>query len=281
MSIYSRLGFSFDTNKFGDAKDLPKQSLDFYKSIDTNFKEWQYNDISNSTASRTEYFRNPVSTVSNNIKIASDAMFATANGVSFENNTSTGSLIPTTAQSLSIEITNFKRHTDNVSGVSSDPMYPGIPSYDMIVAVGNEITRIVVNEDNITDTSGLLGSATSLFIEPDLNQRLTILTNDIALVNNSIRVETAPDPLDPMLTISVKISNLTSQQVTSVYNNVSSTYTLVNTRRTHDWNFFQKSLDILTDVSMVTRFTSVGTVQKELINDYIGTEKLKNIIANT
>lgn len=278
MTIYSRLQFSFDTNKFGDAKDLPKQSIDYYKALDTNLKEWQYNDVSNDTAGRTEYFRNPVSAVTINLTTKSNQLFGAANGVTFQNNVPTGNLIASTAQNLSIELPKFKSHTDNVSGVSSDPMYPGVPSYDMIVAVGNEITRIIVNEDDITDTSGVLGSATSLFIEPELNQYLTILTNDVSLVNNSISI-VVPDPENPS-EISY-VSNLTSQQITSVYNNVSSIYTLVNGRRLHDWNFFQKSLDVLTDVSMVNRFSAVGNLQKTLINDYIGTEKLKNIIANT
>lgn len=281
MTIYSRLGFNFDINKFGDAKELPKQSIDFYKSIPLDLKDWQYNDVANSAASRSEYFRNPVADVSLNLITAANLLFQTSNGVSFENDVSTGELIPITSTNLQIEMSKFKSHTDNVSGVSSEPMYPDIPSYDMIVAVGNEITRIVVNEDNVTNTSPILGSATSLFVESDLNQYLTILTNDEALVNSSIRIETIPDPQDPNTTIQIFISNLTSQQVSSVYTNTSTTLSFVTNRRTHDWNFFKNSMDVLTDVAMVTRFTNVGSVQKTLINDYIGTEKLKNIIANT
>lgn len=281
MTIYSRLDFNFDINKFGDAKELPKQSIDYYKSIPPNLKDWQYNDVANSSVSRTEYFRNPVGQISLDILVASNLLFQTSNGVSFENNTSTGELIPVVATNLQIEMNKFKSHTDNVSGVSSEPMYPDIPSYDMMVAVGNEITRIVVNEDNITNTSPILGSATSLFVENDLNQYLTILTNDESLVNNSIRIESVPDPENPNTTIEIYISNLTSQQVNSVYANTSSILSFVTDRRTHDWNFFKNSVDILNDVAMVTRFTNVGSIQKTLINDYIGTEKLKNIIANT
>lgn len=278
MTIYSRLEFNFDKNKFGDAKELPKQSIDYYKALSTNLKSWQYDDVSNDTAGRTEYFRNPVSAVTINLTTKSGQLFDAANGVTFQNNVPTGVLIATTADNLTIELPKFKSHTDNVSGVSSEPMSPGVPSYDMIVAVGNEITRVIVNEDDITDTSGVLGSATSLFIESELNQYLTILTNDITLVNNSISI-TVPDPENP--SVFEYVSNLTNQQITSVYNNVSSLYTLVNSRRLHDWNFFQNSLDVLTDVSMVNRFSAVGNLQKTLINDYIGTQKLKNIIANT
>jgi hypothetical protein len=278
MTIYNRLEFNFDKNKFGNAKDLPKQSIDYYKILDTNLKDWQYDDVSNDTVDITQYFKNPVANVSLSIQTSANLLFQSSNGVVFQNNETTGNLIPTTAQTLTIEMQQFKRHTDNVSGVSSEPMFPGIPSYDLIVAVGNEITRIVVNEDDITDTSGVLGSATSLFVGSDLNQYLTILTSDISLVNNSISVITTGDPENPE---TILVSNLTSQQVNSVYSNVSTLYTLVNGRRLHDWNFFENSLDVLMDVSMVTRFSSVGNLQKTLINEYIGTEKLKNIIANT
>jgi hypothetical protein len=280
-SIFERLSFNFDSSKFGDIELLGNTSIDYYNSISTNLKDWQYQDIINSTAGREQYFVNPVSQVCSDIKISANSLYLNSLNVSFENDETTGNLISPKSQDVYIEIDEFKSHTDNVSGVSTLSMSQGIPSYDLMVAVGNEITRLIVTEENIANTSGVFGSATSLFVGDDLDTYLTILQNDVDLVDSSIRLEEIVDPEDPNTTIQIEVSNLTIGQVASVYNNVSSLYTLINTRRTEDWQFFQNSLDILSDLANVTRFTYVGNTQISLINQYIGTEKLKTIIANT
>ena len=274
-SIFERLSFNFDSSKFGDIELLGNTSIDYYNSISTNLKDWQYQDIINSTAGREQYFVNPVAQVCSDIKISANSLYLNSLNVSFENDETTGNLISPKSQD------EFKSHTDNVSGVSTLSMSQGIPSYDLMVAVGNEITRLIVTEENIANTSGVFGSATSLFVGDDLDTYLTILQNDVDLVDSSIRLEEIVDPEDPNTTIQIEVSNLTIGQVASVYNNVSSLYTLINTRRTEDWQFFQNSLDILSDLANVTRFTYVGNTQISLINQYIGTEKLKTIIANT
>jgi len=280
-SIFGRLSFDFDSSKFGEAEPLSNQSISYYETVGNQLKDWQYDDIVNSTASREQYFRNPISNVCLDIKVSANSLFEVSNGVYFTSNPSTGNLISSTASSLILEIDALRSHTDNVSGVSSSSMSTGIPSYDLMVAVGNEITRLLVNQEDIANTSGVLGSATSLFIEDDLTVYFSILENDVSLVNSSITIISTEDPENPGEFIDSLESNLSISQVTSVYNNVSSFYTFVNTRRTHDWQFFENSLNVLNDLSSVNRFTFVGNTQIYLINNYIGTEKLKNIIANT
>ena len=148
-SIFERLSFDFDSSKFGEAEPLSNQAISYYETVGNQLKDWQYDDIVNSTASREQYFRNPISNVCLDIKVSANSLFQVSNGVYFTSNPSTGNLISSNASSLILEIDALRSHADNVSGVSSLSMSPGIPSYDLMVAVGNEITRLLVNEEDI------------------------------------------------------------------------------------------------------------------------------------
>jgi hypothetical protein len=55
----------------------------------------------------------------------------------------------------------------------------------------------------------------------------------------------------------------------------------MNTRRTHDENFFTNSKDILAEYDQMKKFKSPGNSETNIINDYIGTNRLKNNLANT
>jgi hypothetical protein len=281
-TIYERLSLNFDTTKFGNVNVLGQKTIDYYNQFPDDLKDWQYDAIVNSDAGKQEYFQNPLSIVCDNLKVAVDELSIVSSGVDFENNPTTGNLIYSTAVTTSSEIIAFKSHTDNISGSSTESMSTAnVPSYDMVLSIGNEIQRMVTKKEEIANASPFLGSLTSLFIGDDLEEYLQKISSDKELVNNSIRIETSPDPEDPELTISTEISNLSSANVTSVYSNINSLYTLINTRRLEDWAYYVRSKDVLNDYFLVKRLDNVGTTQTNLISEYIGTEKLKNIIANT
>ena len=285
-TIYERLSLNFDTTKFGNVNVLGQSTIDYYRLSSLGITDWQYDDIVNSTAGRGEYFQNPLSGVCDNLKIVVDNMIESSNTTLFENNPSTGNLIYSTAVSSSPEIVAFKSHTDNISGTYTETMSANIPNYDMAVTYGNEVLKMVISFDEgmnaeTANASTFLGSLTSLFIGDDLDDYLTILTTDAATVNNSIYYQTVEDPEDANLTINIKYSNLSSVVVSGIYDNVNSFYTLINTRRLEDWAYFTRLKDTMFDYYSVKRFDSIGNTQISLINQYIGTEKLKNIIANT
>jgi hypothetical protein len=165
-------------------------------------------------------------------------------------------------------------------------MSANVPNYDMAVTYGNEVLKMVISFDEgmnaeTANASTFLGSLTSLFIGDDLDEYLTILTTDAVTVNNSIYYQTVVDPEDANLTIDIKYSNLSSVVVSEIYANVSSFYTLINTRRVEDWAYFTRLKDTMFDYYSVKRFDSIGNTQISLMNQYIGTEKLKTIISNT
>lgn len=281
-TIYERLNLNFDTTKFGNVNVLGQSTIDYFNLTIQPLKDWQYNDVVNSTAGRGEYFRNPVATLCDNLKISLDQLASVSNNVVFENNQSTGNLISSTSSTASSEIIAFKSHTNNISGVSTESMSPNVPNYDMVMSFGNEILKYVVDENpEKANASAFLGSLTSLFIGNDLQEDYISISTDVNLVSNSIRIETVEDPEDPNSTIQIEVSNLTSGQVTSVYSNVNSLKNLVNTRRTEDWAYFNRMKSTVIDIYTVKRFDSIGNTQIQLFNQYIGTDKLKNILANT
>lgn len=281
-TIYERLALNFDTAKFGNVSVLGQKTLDYYKQFPDDLKDWQYDAIVNSTAGQLEFFQNPMEDISNSLKIVIDDMANLTFNVNFENNVTTGNLIYTTSVATSSELLAFKSHTANISGASTEPMSTAnVPSYDLVLSIGNELQRLVTSKENIANASPFLGSLTSLFIEPDLEEKRNILIIDKGLVANSIRTEIIVDELEPLNNYTVNVSNLSSVQVNSVYANVSSLYSLINTRRTEDWEYYKRSKDVLDDYFFLKRFDNIGNTQTELINQYIGTDRLKNIISNT
>jgi len=77
------------------------------------------------------------------------------------------------------------------------------------------------------------------------------------------------------------VSNLTLTQINTIVTNVGALGTTMNTRRTHDENFYANCNIILEQYNEMKKYKSPGTSETNIINDYIGTTRLKNNLANT
>jgi hypothetical protein len=55
----------------------------------------------------------------------------------------------------------------------------------------------------------------------------------------------------------------------------------MTTRRTHDENFYINSGSILEEYNELKKFKAPGSSETNIINEYIGTTRLKNNLANT
>ena len=276
-TIYERLDLNFDTDKFGDVNVLDEKTIRYYTEFPNTLKDWQYADITGAPLSRSDYFRNPVINVSSELRVTVNSMIQIANGVSYANSPNTGAQIYTTAVSTLPEVDAFITHTNNVSGVSAQSMSSaGIPSYDLALSIGNEILRIVVSEEEILNASPFLGNFTSLFIEDDLRVLANNLVINVSELANSITIIYTEE--SPYVSYE---SNLSSSKINSIYSNITAAYDLVHDRRIEDWEFYQRSQQILNDYMMLNRFNNLGNTQRTLISDYIGTDRLKNNLANT
>ena len=278
--IYNRLGLNFDTEKFGEANVLGEKTLNFLKVSRTNLETWQYNDIANNTSSRVDYFQNPMSANCANIKtsINSIVTFSTSDDYanSWPNASYEAEQLNLISNNLLIAIDQYKTHTDNISGLNIYMTSADIPCYDMIMSIGTEILRLTVSQEDLANASPMLGSMTSLFVGPELANSVIELYTDEATINANTTLVIDPETMTGNL-----VCNLTANIVNVIITHVTTAYNLVEGRRSHDWTFYQNSKNVLDDLMMVDRFSRIGNTQSYIINNYIGTEKLKTSIANT
>jgi hypothetical protein len=282
-SIYERLNFSFDTGKFGDSINLSDSTKSYLKAAPVKLEDWQKNDLATGGIVKTDYFKNPMITVtsrlSDNVAVLNSVLQTID---TFDNGS--GTELKTSVSNLIIEIRNYLSHTSNISGVTESKanisegsiVVTHFPDYNKAVSAGEQILMLTSATDGVANTVPLLGNFTSLFISDEITSNANNIINNIVLVKNSIRTETTAGETP----VTSTLSNLSLSIITSLTANVTSANTLLSTRRLHDWNFYRNSLNILDDYNKLNSLGRVGNTQKYLINNLIGTDKYKNSLAD-
>lgn len=279
-SIFGRLNFNFDESKFGDSIYLTDETKNFLNTAPVELTQWQLNDIANGNVQLTDYYKNPVINVSNYLKSNAENLNVSLLSIEFFDNVVDTSNLFSGLANLIVEIENFNSHTNNVSGVSAATSTTNengtdavnYPDYDSAVNLGQQLLLLVNASDGVQNSTPLLGSMTSLFIEDELISNTATLVNDVITVSNSLRLQGVDNNV---------YSNLTSTQVNTIINHVSTANTLIAGRREHDWYFYRTGLEILDDYFKVEKLTRLGNTQTYLVNNLIGTDKYKtNLSAN-
>ena len=121
--------------------------------------------------------------------------------------------------------------------------------------------------DGLSNSTPMLGSFTSLFIGDELSANNTTINQDYVTISSLVRPN--------------NMCYLTQSQAVTITNHINGANSLINTRRTHDWNFYAKSVELVNDYLVLDRFNNLGNTQTYLVNNYIGTETLVNNLANT
>jgi hypothetical protein len=274
-SIFGRLNFNFDETKFGDSIYLTDEAKNYLNTAPTELQTWQINDIANGNIEMTDYYKNPVINVANQSKSNVQNLSTVLSTIEFYDNVVQSANLISGVANLIIEIESFKSHTNNVSGVNTavsstnelgtDALH--FPDYDNAVNLGQQLLLLVNESDGVQNSTPLLGSMTSLFIEDDIVSNTAILVNDVITVNNSLRLQGVDSNV---------YSNLTSTQVNTILSHVTTANTLIAGRREHDWNFYRQGLAVLDDYFKVEKLTRTGNTQNYLVNNLIGTDRYKN-----
>ena len=262
--VYSRLNFSFDTSKFGDAVYLTENASAFLNVAPLAISTWAQSDLANGTPVMTNYFQNPLANVCSNLTSNTSTIYSTIqniiNTTGFTTAGAAANTCAAAASTLILEIAQFKSHTDNVSGVHTMTSNNDIiPSLQTATTVGNYLLRILNTTDAVSNTVPLLGNMTALFIGDDLASNCTTISG----YNSTINMATTSTVLN---TITVDLN--------TVYNYIFST-------RTNDWNFYINSSQIVSDYISLNKLENMGGTQKYLANNLIGTDRLKENIANS
>jgi len=306
QNVFSRLQYSFDTTKFGDTVNLNPKVLKFLEQAAMPVPEWQAKDLSNNVVVASRYYKNPAANVINSLSGGAIDINAYTNNPNFFTYATVGAgLLYSASSGFIIELGHFKRHTDNMSGLGVIGTDSNIPSLDIATAVGNKVLEIVYKTDyaipltpaatpgtifdpanNVVVTvftantpkpnaTSMLGSFTSLYVVPELLYYNSVISGYGNSILNSLTYisETESTP-------GYYISNVSSIIVSSALDAITAANNLIATRRNHDWNFFKKSKKLVEDNNYLGRFNAMGNTQKTLVNTLIGTDLLKNSLAN-
>lgn len=266
-SIYNRLGYNFDTTKFGDDVDLAPGANNFLNNSSINLSQWQVDDIASATA--TGYYQNPYTSVLNNITIVLNGMAANCNtsNITFNAAPTQANTLYTSVINTLTAVSNFKTHTDYISGVERSANTVLYPDLNTALSIGRQVLTLTNKSDQTQNNVPILGSFTSLYIRDDVNSKSNSIIQDAITLGNSLYEFDGNT-----------YSNISVSSINTIITDINALESLLNVRRNGDINFYQNSLAIVRDYQTVLTFSSIGDTQNSLLQ-IVGTTKLKNDLA--
>lgn len=279
-SAFGRLNYNFDDTKYGSSIYLTTDTKEYLNTYPLVIKTWQKNDIANGNIQNSNYFKNPLSTICDQLSANVNTFSSLISTIINYDNVSVNiAALSAATTNLNIEIINFKSHTSNVSGLTkstssvdeTNKTVTEYPDYQKATGIGQQLLQIVNATDSVQNSSPVLGSMTSLFIGSELSSNLTTIQTDITTVNNSIRLFSGN-----------LVSNISTSTVNTIISHFQSANTILGTRRDHDWNFYRNAISLVNDFNQVNGLGHLGNTQIYLVNNLIGTNSyITNIAANT
>jgi hypothetical protein len=143
--------------------------------------------------------------------------------------------------------------------------------------IGRALTYLMYQVDGREDNAPMLGSFTSILIANTINDYANVVVTYANTINNSITITTETVGED---VITTKVSNLSYAAVNSIAVVANTLNTLFLARRVHDENFYTKSNEIVSEARSIRRYSNLGVSEDSLVQNLIGTDKLKSRLAN-
>jgi hypothetical protein len=258
--IWQSFGYNFDDPN-GNIKELSDETKSHLESMPPFIKSWQAQDIANNDFGG--YYQNPVGSVASLIYQTASHIVVSTTGVTNLSN------VHTSATGLVANADNFRTHTARLSGLIENNGTDTQNVYmEQAMSLGRTAMYITNQTDGITNNAPILGSFSSIMIEPQLTANSDILLTYKEQLNGSINV-------------SLSFSNLTSSQITTIDNHINSLNDFMNYRRTSDINFYTNVKVFVDGYNKTKKLNNMGESEKYLMNNFIGTEKAKNRINNS
>jgi len=284
--VYSTLGFNYnDPNN--NIVELSANTQSSMNSIPPVITTWQAQDIANNSVGG--YTFNPVS---NSIHWMSN----TANTLSVYSpivgNSDAISLLISRIQSncayLSIgnetysqNALTFLYHTDRLSNIRTQADDAAahidgtnLPYYQIAIQAAKSATYIVNQTDGIANNSVMLGSFTSILEANQINQLAnTLYTNSKTLISTLTLI-----PVGEGMGSDYYRSNISLSVATTIASNFANVVGIMTERETADKAFYLNLKNLITNYNTTKQYTNLGDSQNLLLNNYIGTPKLKSRI---
>lgn len=269
-SILDRLSSSFDTANFGDDINLSEQAKNYLNVSPIKVETWVKNDLANGSILKTDYFQNPVSAYVSSITSNVNSIISVCTNDPDTNFPSANAAIKNlanTANSFLVELASFLGHTNRISNVTDDILDTEtgalLPNYSMCVSTGGLLTTITANTDGVDDASLILNNFTSLYIEDELS------SNSWTIGNSTVFLTTVANTLT------------TTSQINEIATKLNIANTMIYTRRTADESYFYTSQQIVDEFQFLNSLQKSGSTERNLIQNKIGTTKLKNSLSGS
>jgi hypothetical protein len=136
---------------------------------------------------------------------------------------------------------------------------------------------LVYQIDEREDNAPMMGSLTSILIANTLSEYANAMVRHVYTVNTSISINVVNVSSNATTN---STSNLEYTVVVSIGDFIDKLYTLLNTRRTHDENFYTKSNQLVSEAISLRRLGNVGATEANLTQTLVGTDKLNSRIAS-
>jgi hypothetical protein len=268
-SIYGRLGFnSSDPTTANTVTNYTANVVNGMNLLPTLLNAWQTQDIASSNTGG--YFVNPVANVTQTIKVTSNTIVGLISGnligstptitTNLQNTKTYANTVFSTTANSYLYITNRE---SNVVDVGTDVT---TPHYKFAMGIGKMLSYITYQSDNVQNNSPIMGSFTSITLGNTLNSLSSTLANVTIILTNSIT-----GGIPPTSNISLADSQLLLNTMYQIANTMYS-YPLQDTQ------FFTNSRSVIDDYHNVSQFSHIGATETYLLNNYIGTDKIKSRI---
>jgi hypothetical protein len=267
--VFQSFGYNFDDPN-GHIQELSQDTIEHLDAMPPFITDWQAQDIANRDFDG--YYQNPMQSITMLI-------YQNANAISELANTGNGVLnlvtVRNSATQLRSNAQEFLSHTSRLSGLipfnGTDDVNPHL---DMAMSFGRTAMYITQQTDGVTNNAPIMGSFTSLMIEPQLIANNNTLLTYKNQVEGSINMS-----FDIVLQQNVHNSNLTTQQITTINTYINNLNNYMQTRRIADVNFYSNVKYFIDGYNKTKKLNNMGETEKYLIMNLIGTEKAKTRIS--
>jgi len=290
-TLFDRTGYSFtDPDNTGLIKLLPNTAIQQLNAMPALVPEkWMRDDLI--TANNYGYYVNPVANSCNIIWAQANTLAGITNdlyGGDYSNNGGN----PTTRRFAGIystlnllvsangEMVQFINHTNRISGVvpaSANTEASLKPCLEPAMLVGRALTTLVYQIDDREDNAPMMGSLTSILIANTLSEYANAMVRHVYTVNTSISINVVNVSSNATTN---STSNLSYAVVVSIGDFIDKLYELLNTRRTHDENFYTKSNQLVNEAISLRRLGNVGATEANLTQTLVGTDKLNSRLSS-
>ena len=282
-TLFDRTGYNF-TDTSGTITVLPDtaiQQINATPALVPN--QWMKDDLINNDS--TGYYVNPVANSCNIIWNSANTLWAIANNLQgTANTTALWTTIYTTLGTIvdaNTEMVQFINHTNRISGVvpiTANTDAASKPCLEQAMQIGRALTYLIYQVDGREDNAPMLGSFTSILVANTISDYANTIITYPNTINNSISTSSIPDGVGGYITVNT--SNLTYNTVNSISTFITTLHDLLSVRRTHDENFYTTSNQLVNEAKNIRRYSNLGAAENSLVNNLVGTDKLKSRLAN-